>query len=46
MDLAPKSIASDDFNADNFDHRRLAFIRGGQVSVPPADLEAGPMAPP
>ena len=33
----------DDFNADNFDHGRLQFIRGAQVSVSPADLEAGPI---
>src|SRR6202011_6091852 len=33
----------DDFNADNFDHSGLAFIRGGQISVTPADLEAGPI---
>jgi gluconate 2-dehydrogenase alpha chain len=33
----------DDFNADNFDHRGLAFIRGAQISVSPADLEAGPI---
>src|ERR1700730_13467428 len=33
----------DDFNADNFDHGGLGFIRGSQVSVGPADLEAGPI---
>jgi gluconate 2-dehydrogenase alpha chain len=33
----------DDFNADNFDHRGLGFIRGAQISVTPADLEAGPI---
>jgi gluconate 2-dehydrogenase alpha chain len=33
----------DDFNADNFDHGGLPFIRGGQISVSPADLEAGPI---
>ena len=33
----------DDFNADNFDHRGLAFIRGAQISVSPAALEAGPI---
>jgi gluconate 2-dehydrogenase alpha chain len=33
----------DDFNADNFDHSGLGFIRGGQISVTPADLEAGPI---
>jgi gluconate 2-dehydrogenase alpha chain len=33
----------DDFNADNFDHRGLSFIRGAQISVSPVDLEAGPI---
>ncbi len=33
----------DDFNADNFDHGGLGFIRGAQVSITPADLEAGPI---
>jgi len=33
----------DDFNADNFDHSGVGFIRGAQISVSPADLEAGPI---
>lgn len=33
----------DDLNGDNFDHAGLGFIRGAQVSVSPADLEAGPI---
>jgi gluconate 2-dehydrogenase alpha chain len=33
----------DDFNADNFDHSGLNFIRGAQISVAPADAEAGPI---
>jgi len=33
----------DDFNADNFDHGGLGFIRGAQISVVPAALEAGPI---
>src|SRR5258708_17585621 len=33
----------DDFNGDNFDHSGLGFIRGSQVSIGPADLEAGPI---
>ena len=33
----------DDFNGDNFDHKDLGFIRGAQISVHPADLEAGPI---
>src|SRR6185295_8030240 len=34
----------DDFNADNFDHSGLGFIRGAQISVAPVDLEGGPIA--
>jgi len=33
----------DDFNADNFDHTGLGFIRGAQISVSPVDLEGGPI---
>jgi gluconate 2-dehydrogenase alpha chain len=33
----------DDFNADNFDHGGLPFIRGAQISVSTADLEGGPI---
>jgi gluconate 2-dehydrogenase alpha chain len=33
----------DDFNGDNFDHSGLEFMRGAQISVTPADLEAGPI---
>jgi gluconate 2-dehydrogenase alpha chain len=33
----------DDLDADNFDHAGLDFIRGAQISVSPADLEAGPI---
>jgi gluconate 2-dehydrogenase alpha chain len=33
----------DDFNGDNFDHSGLGFMRGAQISVAPADLEAGPI---
>ena len=33
----------DDFNADNFDHSGLGFLRGAQISVGPADLEGGPI---
>ena len=42
----------DDFNADNFDHSGLGFIRGAQISTSSAALDAGPigtamdMAPP
>ena len=34
----------DDFNADNFDHSGLGFIRGAQISAGPAGLEGGPIA--
>ncbi|MEA2990152.1 MAG: gluconate 2-dehydrogenase alpha chain [Alphaproteobacteria bacterium] len=34
----------DDFNADNFDHKDLGFIRGAQISSGPAALEGGPIA--
>jgi gluconate 2-dehydrogenase alpha chain len=33
----------DDFNADNFDHKDLGFIRGAQISAGPAGLEGGPI---
>ena len=33
----------DDFNADNFDHSGLGFIRGAQISVAPAATEGGPI---
>ena len=33
----------DDFNGDNFDQSGLGFIRGAQISVGPATLEAGPI---
>jgi gluconate 2-dehydrogenase alpha chain len=34
----------DDFNADNFDHKDLGFIRGAQISAGPPGLEGGPIA--
>jgi gluconate 2-dehydrogenase alpha chain len=33
----------DDFNADNFDHGGLGFIRGAQISIGPVALEGGPI---
>src|SRR5438105_4065718 len=33
----------DDFNADNFDHGGLGFIRGAQISSGPAGLAGGPI---
>ena len=34
----------DNFNADNFDHSGLGFIRGAQINTSPAALEGGPIA--
>jgi gluconate 2-dehydrogenase alpha chain len=34
----------DDFNADNFDHTALGFIRGSQISIGTSNLEGGPIA--
>jgi gluconate 2-dehydrogenase alpha chain len=34
----------DDFNADNFEHGGLGFIRGAQISVGTNDLQGGPIA--
>jgi gluconate 2-dehydrogenase alpha chain len=34
----------DDFNADNFDHGNLGFIRGSQISIGTPNLEGGPLA--
>jgi len=33
----------DEFNADNFDHGGLGFIRGAQISIGPVALEGGPI---
>ncbi len=34
----------DDFNADNFDHTGLGFIRGAQISIGTPTLEGGPIS--
>jgi gluconate 2-dehydrogenase alpha chain len=34
----------DDFNADNFDHAGLGFIRGAQISIGTPTLEGGPIS--
>jgi gluconate 2-dehydrogenase alpha chain len=34
----------DDFNADNFDHTGLGFIRGSQISIGTGNLQGGPIA--
>ncbi|HEY7296591.1 MAG TPA: GMC family oxidoreductase [Xanthobacteraceae bacterium] len=36
--------ALDDFNADNYDHANMGFIRGSQVAVATASTEGGPIA--
>src|SRR5262247_4207151 len=33
----------DDFNADNFDHGNVGFIRGSQISVGTGNLQGGPI---
>src|ERR1700731_3175625 len=33
----------DDFNADNFDHSGLKFIRGSQISIDTVNLQGGPI---
>jgi gluconate 2-dehydrogenase alpha chain len=43
MGPSAQKHALDDFNADNFDHSGMDFMRGAQVCVGPADLEAGPI---
>jgi gluconate 2-dehydrogenase alpha chain len=44
MGQGASKYAIDDFNADNFDHGGLGFIRGAQITVGTADLEGGPIA--
>ena len=34
----------DEFNADNFDHKDVGFIRGSNIAVATANLEGGPIA--
>src|SRR6202171_4156131 len=34
----------DDFNADNFDHGGVGFIRGSQISIGTGSLQGGPIA--
>src|SRR5207244_10898203 len=33
----------DDFNADNFDHGGVGFIRGSQISIDTINLQGGPI---
>ena len=34
----------DDFNADNFDHTEVGFIRGSQISIGTGNLQGGPIS--
>lgn len=34
----------DDFNADNFDHKDVGFIRGSQISIGTGNLQGGPIS--
>ena len=34
----------DDFNADNFDHGNVGFIRGSQISIGTGNLQGGPIS--
>jgi gluconate 2-dehydrogenase alpha chain len=34
----------DDFNADNFDHANVGFIRGSQISIGTGNLQGGPIS--
>src|SRR5262249_34494847 len=34
----------DDFNADNFDHSNVGFIRGSQISIGTGNLQGGPIS--
>jgi gluconate 2-dehydrogenase alpha chain len=43
MGPSAQKSSLDDFNADNFDHKGLDFIRGAQISAGPAGLEGGPL---
>jgi len=43
MGPAPQKFTIDDFNADNFDHGGLDFMRGAQISVGTPNLEGGPI---
>ncbi len=38
-----QKFSFDDFNADNFDHAGLGFIRGTQIAIATANLEGGPL---
>ncbi len=44
MGTSAQKYTIDDFNADNFDHGGLGFIRGAQISVGTPNLQGGPIA--
>jgi gluconate 2-dehydrogenase alpha chain len=44
MGPSAQKFTIDDFNADNFDHGGLPFIRGAQISVGTPNLEGGPIS--
>ncbi len=44
MGPSAQKYTIDDFNADNFDHGGLGFIRGSQISVGTPNLEGGPIS--
>jgi len=44
MGPSAQKYTVDDFNADNFDHGGLGFIRGSQISVGTPNLEGGPIS--
>ncbi len=44
MGPSAQKYTVDDFNADNFDHGGLGFIRGAQISVGTPNLEGGPIS--
>jgi gluconate 2-dehydrogenase alpha chain len=39
-----QKFSFDDFNADNFDHAGVGFIRGANIAVATSNLEGGPIA--
>ena len=44
MGPSAQKFTVDDFNADNFDHGGLGFLRGSQISVGTPNLEGGPIS--
>jgi len=44
MGPSAQKYTIDDFNADNFDHGGMGFMRGAQISVGTPNLEGGPIS--